>query len=260
MKIKLYQIDAFTDKVFAGNPAAVCPLEKWLPDETMQNIAMENNLAETVFYVNENGNYHIRWFTPKVEVDLCGHATLAAAYVLFQYENFKGSEISFNSKSGILTVTKEGDFLTMDFPTDTLEEVKLFPALTDGFNIKPIKAYKGKTDYILIYESEEQVHNLAPDMRLVSLIEARGIIVTAPGNYVDFVSRFFAPQVNIPEDPVTGSAHTTLIPYWSAILNKIDMEAMQISPRTGNLKCKYLVDRVKIGGFAKTYMIGNIEL
>ena len=260
MKIKLYQIDAFTDKVFAGNPAAVCPLEKWLPDETMQKIAMENNLAETAFYVNENGNYHIRWFTPKVEVDLCGHATLATAYVLFQFENFNGNEISFNSKSGVLAVTKEGDFLTMDFPTDILDEVKLFPELTDGFNIKPVKAYKGKTDYMLIYENEDQVNKLAPDMRMLAALPARGTIVTAPGNKVDFVSRFFAPQINIPEDPVTGSAHTTLIPYWSKVLNKTEMEAIQISHRTGKLKCKYLGDRVKIGGFARTYMIGNIEI
>lgn len=260
MKLKLYQVDAFTDTVFAGNPAAVCPLEKWIPDVTMQNIAIENNLAETAFFVNENGKYHIRWFTPKVEVDLCGHATLAAAYVLFQYENFKGSEISFNSKSGILTVTKEGDFLTMDFPTDTLEEVQLFPGLIEGFNIKPIKAFKGKTDYMLVYDNEEQVKKLAPDMRVVAMIVARGIIVTAPGNKVDFVSRFFAPQINIPEDPVTGSAHTTLIPYWSNILNKKEMDAMQVSNRTGRLKCKYLGERVKIGGFAKTYLIGNIDI
>lgn len=200
MKIKLYQIDAFADKVFTGNPAAVCPLDKWIPDETMQNIAMENNLAETAFYVNENGKYHIRWFTPKVEVDLCGHATLATAYVLFNYENFKGNEISFNSKSGILTVLKDGDLLTMDFPTDIMKEAELFPELTDGFNLKPIKAFKGKTDYMLIYESEDQVKKLMPNMTIVAKLPARGVIVTAPGNNVDFVSRFFAPQLNIPED------------------------------------------------------------
>lgn len=260
MEIKLYQIDAFTDRVFAGNPAAVCPLDKWLPDETMQNIAMENNLAETAFYVIENGNYHIRWFTPKVEVDLCGHATLATAYVLFNHKHFKGDKISFNSKSGILTVSRDGDLLTMDFPTDTIEEVKLSPELTDGFNIKPVKAFKGKTDFMLIYENEEQIRLLTPDMRLVELIPARGIIVTAPGNNVDFVSRFFAPQVNIPEDPVTGSAHTTLIPYWWALLKKTEMNAMQISPRTGKLRCKYVGERVKICGFARTYLIGDIEI
>ncbi len=257
--MKIYQIDAFTDKVFSGNPAAVCPLETWLPDETLQQIAMENNLAETAFYVKQPDNeFHIRWFTPAVEVDLCGHATLATAYVLFNYEKYEGQEIIFNSRSGKLLVEKENDLLTLDFPADTLSEVVLSPELCEGFNYRPIQAFKGKTDYMLVFDNEEQIKTIEVDLHKIAQLKGRGIIVTAKGNEVDFVSRFFAPQSGINEDPVTGSAHTSLTPYWAGQLNKNELSAIQLSDRRGYLTCKNLGERVKISGKAKTFLIGEI--
>ena len=258
MNITIYQIDAFADKIFAGNPAAVCPLDAWLPDDLLLNIAMENNLAETAFYVKEKGGYRIRWFTPTVEVDLCGHATLATAAVLFNHEGYQGTQLIFNSRSGPLTVTKDGDLLTLNFPTDNISEVDLFPELTNPFNIKPVKAFKGKTDYMLIFENENQVRKLSPDFRKLGTVSARGVIATAKGDQVDFVSRFFGPQSGIDEDPVTGSAHTTLIPYWSKVLGKTEMNAIQCSSRGGKLKCKMKGDRVEIGGQAKLFLTGTI--
>jgi len=262
MRHKIYQVDAFTDKIFSGNPAAVCPLDEWLPDELMQNIAMENNLAETAFYIKgSDDTFEIRWFTPAAEVDLCGHATLATAYVLFNHEGFEGNTLRlFSPRSGLLTVKKDGDLLTMDFPSDVFTQVELSNELTAGFNIKPREAYKGKTDYMLVYDSEEEIKELNPDIRAVSAVKARGIIVTAKGNKVDFVSRFFAPQVGIDEDPVTGSAHTTLIPFWANELKKNKMTAMQLSSRTGRLSCVYLGDRVEISGECRLYMKGEIYL
>jgi len=261
MKQRIYQVDAFTDKVFSGNPAAVCPLEGWLSDELLQKIAMENNLAETAFYVRQDEQYQIRWFTPKVEVDLCGHATLAAAFVLFNYENHHSNEIHFNSqRSGMLAVSNQNDYLILNFPTDVFERVDLFEELTNGFNIKPIDALKGKTDYMLVFENENQIKKIAPNFEEISKLKGRGVIVTAKGDKVDFVSRFFAPQSGINEDPVTGSAHTTLIPYWSKKLNKNELTAIQLSERKGYLKCKYLADRVEISGKAKLYLIGEIYL
>ena len=259
MKYSIYQVDAFTEKNFGGNPAAVVPLEKWPDEKIMQNIAMENNLAETAFFVKEGANFHIRWFTPGVEVDLCGHATLAAAFVLFNCLNSDGNEVIFNSRSGQLEVKKsENNLLTLDFPSDVFEEIKIFPELVSGFNIHPLKAYKGKTDYLLIYESEEQVKDLHPDFRLVAKLNARGVIVSSTGNEVDFVSRFFAPQCGIDEDPVTGSAHTTLAPYWSRILGKNEMTAVQISKRKGFLRCCVKGERVEISGKGKLYLKGEI--
>lgn len=261
MKQKIYQVDAFTDRVFSGNPEAVCPLKEWLSDEVMQNIAMENNLAETAFFMKDGDRYIIRWFTPATEVDLCGHATLASAYVLFFHEHHNDSVIHFYSpRSGELTVTKEGDLLTMNFPSDELKTVDLTEDLTAGFPIKPQAAFKGKTDYMLIYNSEQEIRDLAPNFDTVSKINARGIIVTAPGDEVDFVSRFFAPQVGINEDPVTGSAHTTLTPYWSRQLHKEALSAIQLSPRKGYLQCNYLDERIEISGRAKLYMTGEIVL
>lgn len=258
MKIKIYQIDAFADKIFSGNPAAVCPLDNWLPDETLQNIAMENNLAETAFYVNEKEGLRIRWFTPTVEVDLCGHATLATAFVLFHHENYGGDKIVFNSRSGPLTVTKTGETLTLNFPVDKLVEVAALPVLEQGLGIKPTKTFKGKTDYMLVFESEDQIKNMSPDFKLIGTVEARGIIVTAKGNNVDFVSRFFGPQSGMDEDPVTGSAHTSLSPYWATVLNKTEFTALQLSKRQGKLKCKLLGDRVEISGTAKSFLTGTI--
>ena len=261
MKLKIYQIDAFTDKLFSGNPAAVCPLDKWLKDDLLQKIAMENNQAETAFYTRKGNDYEIRWFTPTLEVELCGHATLAAAYVLFHYENHTENTIVFHSRySGQLMVRRENDFLTLNFPTDTIEIVKISKELKDCFNHGPKEAYKGKTDYMLIFESEEQIKNIRPDFLVISKLDARGIIITAKGNTVDFVSRFFGPQSGIDEDPVTGSAHTTLIPYWSGKTGKKELSALQLSKRSGYLKCKHLDNRVEISGQAKTYLIGEIYL
>jgi PhzF family phenazine biosynthesis protein len=258
MEIKIYQVDAFTDKLFGGNPAAVCPLEEWLPAAVMQNIAMENCLAETAFYVLEQEGLRIRWFTPTVEVDLCGHATLATAFVLFNQENYQGDKIVFNSRSGPLTVVKSGDMLTLNFPVDTLQEVSSIPELDRGLGLKSSRTFKGKTDYMLIFENEEVIRNMNPDFGTIGKVEARGIIVTSKGNQVDFVSRFFGPQSGIDEDPVTGSAHTSLTPYWAKILNKTALTARQLSKRQGELKCKLIGDRVEISGRARLYLVGKI--
>jgi PhzF family phenazine biosynthesis protein len=259
MKTKIYQIDAFAGEVFSGNPAAVCPLEEWIPEETMQKIAMENNLAETAFFVKKEDHYEIRWFTPTVEVDLCGHATLAAGFVLYNYEGYPNTEIIFISpKSGILKVNQKDGFLLLNFPTDIYESISITPELIAGFNIKPAEAFKGKTDYMFVYENEEQIKNLSPDFSLISKLNARGIIVPAKGDNIDFVSRFFAPQSGVYEDPVTGSAHTTLTPYWAKRLKKNELSAIQLSARKGYLNCKYLEDRIEISGQAKAYLIGEI--
>lgn len=261
MKLKLYQIDAFTDKLFSGNPAAVCPLQNWLPDEILQKIAMENNLPETAYYVKKDDQYELRWFTPSVEIDLCGHATLATASVLFNFENHFSNEITFHSpRSGRLNVTRDGEMLTLDFPTDTYEPVELTPQLIACFNDQPLQAFRGKTDYMLVFENEEQIRKLQPDFLAISKIKVRGIIVTAKGDQVDFVSRFFAPQSGINEDPVTGSAHTTLTPYWSQRTGKKELTAIQLSARKGYLKCTYCNERVKISGQARTYLLGEINI
>ncbi|GAA4421198.1 PhzF family phenazine biosynthesis protein [Nibrella viscosa] len=262
MPIRLYQLDAFTDQLFAGNPAAVCPLTDWLPDEQMQQIAAENNLAETAFYVKTEQGYHIRWFTPAVEVDLCGHATLAAAYVVFFLEDRPAAEhIFFDSRSGTLKVCREGDLLILDFPADTLTKPPLLPpALTASLNLKPAEVYKGKTDFLVVYKTQAEIEELTPDMHELATVPARGIIVTAPGNDVDFVSRFFAPQVGINEDPVTGSAHTTLIPFWAERLGKTQLTARQLSKRGGYLECKLHGDRVDMSGKVQLYMKGEILL
>lgn len=259
MKLKLYQVDAFTDKVFGGNPAAVCPLDEWLSDELMLSIAEENNLAETAYFIKRNDHYELRWFTPTMEVDLCGHATLATAFVLFNYEGFEGDLIQFHSpRSGPLSVTRNGDLLTLNFPTDVYRFIPLSNNIVDTFNIKPINAYMGKTDFMIEFETEEDIRNLTPDYRKVEALGERGVIVTAPGNKTDFVSRFFAPQTGIDEDPVTGSAHTTLTPFWAKKLGKNKLSAIQLSKRIGVLECHYLGDRVEISGEARLYMIGDI--
>lgn len=259
MKQRIYQVDAFADKIFMGNPAAVCPLEAWLSDELMQQIAMENNLAETAFYVKQNDRYEIRWFTPAVEVDLCGHATLAAAYVLFHHEGYAEKVIHFYSpRSGALTVTKNNELLTMNFPVDVFEQIELSDKLKSAFNIQPHSAYKGKTDYMLVFDTEEQISNAIPALDIIASLDARGVIITAKGDSVDFVSRFFAPQAGIDEDPVTGSAHTTLIPYWSSSLGKSELTAIQLSKRKGYLQGSLLQDRVEISGAAKLYLKGEI--
>ena len=259
-ELKQYQVDAFADKIFAGNPAAVCPLDKWLPDELMQHIAMENNLAETAFFVREPEGFRIRWFTPTVEVDLCGHATLASAFVLFFHEHHSANEITFNSRSGPLTVSRSGNYLTLNFPRDVFKEVDPLPQLEESLGARPIKTFRGKTDYMVVLEHEDLVRKMKPDFRLLSTVKARGVIVTAKGSTVDFVSRFFGPQSGGDEDPVTGSAHTTLTPYWSSVLGKSKLEAQQVSNRGGNLSCELAGDRVLIAGKAKLFSVGTIFL
>jgi len=260
MKLPIYHIDAFTEKLFCGNPAAVVPLNDWLSDETMLNIAAENNLAETAFYVKTDAGYDLRWFTPTVEVDLCGHATLAAAYVIYNLQNYEGDEIRFSTRSGILTVKLEDNWLTLNFPVDQYQIAVPPPALVESLNITMAEVYKGKTDYLVVLDSEEEVKNLDFDIIVLSTIPARGIIITAVGDDVDFVSRFFAPQSGIDEDPVTGSAHTTLIPYWAEKLDKKVLTAKQLSKRGGYLKCELADDRVNISGQARLYLQGEIEI
>ena len=259
--LKIYQVDAFTQRVFGGNPAAVCPLSEWLSDDEMQNIASENNLSETAFYVKVNSQYQIRWFTPSVEVDLCGHATFAAAYVLFNHENHQGQSINFYSpKSGQLSVSKMGNLLSLNFPEDNVQEVDLSADLLNAFDLKPKAAYKGKTDYLLIFKNEKEIKSLKPNLDKISKIQARGIIVSAKATHVDFVSRFFAPRVGVDEDPVTGSAHTSLIPFWSKALGKTELTAIQLSQRQGFLECKHIKNRVIISGYGKLYMSGDISI
>lgn len=259
MKQKIYQVDAFAEELFSGNPAAVCPLEDWPEDELLQKIATENNLAETAYFVKSGEHFELRWFTPTTEVDLCGHATLASAYVLFHQLGYNEQTIRFQSRrSGPLTVSKEDELLTLDFPADNITEVSITEALTRGLNLQPQKIFKGKSDYMFVYEKEENIRHLIPDFAAIQTIDARGIIVTAKGNDVDFVSRFFAPQCGVNEDPVTGSAHTTLTPFWSKTLNKKLLTAKQLSARGGFLQCEDLGERIRISGRCKLYLEGSI--
>lgn len=260
MALRLYQIDAFASELFRGNPAGVCPLEAWLPDALMQNIAMENNVAETAFYVRTRDRFRIRWFTPAVEVDLCGHATLAAAYVIFTYDRFSADEIVLDSRSGELRVRRAGDFLTLDFPVDPLRPAAEPDGLSEALGAKPKEIFLGKTDVLAVFSSRAEIEAMKPDFRKLAGIKARGVIVTALGGEVDFVSRFFAPQVGIDEDPVTGSAHTSLAPYWAAKLGKMEMTAKQLSRRGGFLKVRLNGARVEISGQARTYLEGRIVL
>ena len=264
MKLPLYQVDAFTDHLFGGNPAAVCPLEAWLPDVLLQQIAAENNLAETAFYVKENDHYALRWFTPTVEVDLCGHATLAAAFVLYETEGYAAPELAFETRSGRLTVRRQSSLLVMDFPADTLESAALSAAVRDGLGGgQPVETFRGSSDYLVVLESEAELRTLQPDFRrLAEDRSVRAVIVTAPSPNpeTDFVSRCFAPQSGIDEDPVTGSAHTTLVPYWAKRLGKKQLIARQRSTRGGTLYCAHRGDRVDIAGEAVLYLRGEITV
>ena len=259
MKINIYQIDAFAKNTFEGNPAAVCPLKEWLSDETMQKIAAENNLSETAFFIKENNTFHIRWFTPVNEVDMCGHATLASAYVIFECLNYKKKEIIFDSKSGILKVSKENGRYKMDFPAQKIEKYKVLDVILKAFDLKPIECYKSM-DYILVFKNEKDILNIKPDFELLKLLDKRGVIITAKSKKYDFVTRFFAPKLGINEDPVTGSAFTQLIPYWSKILNKNILNAKQLSQRGGEVFCCLKNDRVEISGYAAKYMEGSIYI
>ena len=262
MKLTLYQIDAFAEKVFQGNPAAVCILENWLDSALMQKIAEENNLAETAFVVQNNSRFEIRWFTPETEVALCGHATLASAYAIFNYYGYTEDTIRFYShKSGDLIVDRaDNDFITLDFPTDDNAMIRGDDTIEKALGWSPIKTIKGKTDYLLIYNSQAEIEALEPNFHLLEQCNCRGVIVSAPGDEVDFVSRFFAPKCGIPEDSVTGSAHTTMAPYWSKVLGKTKMTARQLSKRGGQLWIEYLGERVKITGKAAPYLKGEIEI
>lgn len=260
--LKIFQIDTFTDKLFSGNPAAVCIMEQWLPDDLMQSIAHENNLAETAFIVPIGKDFEIRWFTPTTEVDLCGHATLASAFVLFNLLGYSESTIRFYApRSGWLSVTKMEDMLYLDFPTDELELIQgMQHTIEFCIGIKPAEVYKGKTDYIAIIDNENVLKNIQPNLTEISKLNARGLIVTSEGDQVDFVSRFFAPQSGINEDPVTGSAHTSLLPIWAKKLGKTKFIALQLSERGGQLNCEFNNDRCLIGGKAKLYLTGEIYL
>lgn len=257
MDIPMYQVDAFTAEVFRGNPAAVCPLESWPDDRTMQLIARENNLSETAFFAPEGGHYRIRWFTPVEEVDLCGHATLATAFVIFTELAPACPRVLFDSLSGPLQVERAGELLVMDFPSQPPEPCDPPAALLEGLGRKP-SAVLCSADYVVVYDHEDDVRALRPRMDMLRQVELRGVIVTAPGTASDFVSRFFAPRLGIDEDPVTGSAHCALIPYWSARLGRKDLHALQVSDRGGELFCRDNGRRVGISGRAALYMRGTI--
>lgn len=260
MNLKIYQVDAFASAIFHGNPAAVCPLNEWLTKEQMQNIAMENNLAETAFFVKEEDGYALRWFTPQTEVDLCGHATLASAHVLFEHMGYEKEVIRFHTNSGILSVRRKGDQLTMDFPTAELNDFEPPAVLEEALRLPPTEVYKD-TDILYVVNNGLQLRNMDPDFRLLKKLDTRGVIVTAPGiGDVDFLSRFFAPAVGVDEDPVTGSAHTMLTPYWSKRLGKKRLIGRQISRRGGTVYCEYKGDRVVLSGEACTYLEGTILL
>jgi len=256
----IFQVDAFNNEIFKGNPAAVCPLNEWISENLMQSIAEENNLSETVFFVKNKSSFDIRWFTPACEIDLCGHATLAAAHIIFTELNYTEKVLEFNSKSGKLTVEKNKDWYTLNFPSEEINEIETPILLEQALNITILKTYKGKWKLLIELENEEDVANLTPNFSLLSKLESNGIIVTSKGNKVDFVSRFFAPKLNINEDPVTGSAHTLLIPFWAKKLNKNNLNAIQLSKRVGILKCNYLNNRVEMSGQAITYLKGELTL
>ena len=259
MELKIYQLDAFSDRLFSGNPAAVCPLNTWLPDALMQQIALENNLAETAFFAKEENGLRIRWFTPQKEVSLCGHATLAAAWVYFHHIDPTADSVCFNSLSGPLGVSRDDDQLTLDFPVADYQAAEAPQALINAIGVSPLGCYAAE-DWMVLLESEEVIRDLQPDMCLLQRLERRGVIVTAEGSDCDFVSRFFAPKYGIDEDPVTGSAHTLLTPFWAEHLNRTTLHARQLSARGGELRCELKRDRVLISGQVTPYMQGVITL
>jgi PhzF family phenazine biosynthesis protein len=259
MPIPIYQVDAFSDKIFAGNPAAVCPLGAWLPDATLQSIAAENNLAETAYFVKEPAGYRIRWFTPAVEIDLCGHATLASAWVLFHKLAHLGNTVTFHSQSGPLSVSRDGDLLTLDFPARPPKPLEASDELVAALGGDPLEFYVAR-DTMVVYPSEDAVRSLKPDFGRLARCGSFAVMVTATGSDCDFVSRFFAPAQGIDEDPVTGSAHCTLIPFWAHRIGKNKLHARQVSKRGGSLFCELAGDRVKIAGHAALFLEGTIAL
>jgi len=262
MNTPIYQIDAFSDHIFGGNPAAVCPLESWLPDALLMKITQENNLAETAFFVPlKDGQFHLRWFTPEIEMDLCGHATLASAFVIFNELDYGLDTIQFASSSGPLLVKKIGDYLELDFPKRVPVQSTLPSIIAQSLSIQPLEVWKSR-DYVLLYESQQDILGLKVDEQLLRQIniDPGGIVVTAPGDTVDFVSRFFTPQAKIFEDPVTGSAHCSLVPFWSERLNKVVLEAQQLSERGGFLYCSLKGERILLRGQARCFLKGEILL
>jgi len=258
MKLSIFQADAFTDELFKGNPAAVIPLTEWLPDALMQKIALENNLSETAFFIPGEDQYQLRWFTPTVEVKLCGHATLATAHILFKHLGFEGNIIHFQTKSGLVPVSREGDLLFLSFPASKLTSFPTPQGLTKALGLRPLEVLVSGSNLMAIYKNESEVRNIIPDFQSLTKLTYKEIIVTAAGQKADFVSRFFAPLMGINEDPATGSAHTLLIPYWSHYLGKSVLQSHQVSRRGGFIHCEMLDDRVRIGGKAVTYMEGTL--
>jgi len=257
MKIKQYQVDAFTTRVFEGNPAAVCPLASWLSDEILQAIAQENNLSETAFFVPSDKGFGLRWFTPVKEVDLCGHATLATAHIIFEALGYPKQTITFETRRGELIVDKKGERLEMDFPAYPPTPREPSEALIKGLGQRPIEVFVAD-DYLAVFDSETTVRAITPNLALLGELDLRGVIITAPGTDVDFVSRFFAPKFGIPEDPVTGSAHCALAPFWAKKLGKNILTARQVSKRGGDITCEIKADRVLLSGCAVTFMEAEI--
>jgi len=262
MNIPIYQIDAFTSEVFSGNPAAVCILDEWIEDRLLQSVAAENNLSETAYLVQNKNDFDLRWFTPTTEVELCGHATLASAFVQFFYREWSEDKIRFRTrKSGQLMVTKKGEVLEMDFPARPPAHLRTHPdALSRALGVTPKKVYGSAEDLMVVFDSEKTITEIQPDFAILEQLDCRGIIITAPGDRCDFVSRFFAPKVGVPEDPVTGSAHCVLIPYWATVLGKNELHALQVSKRGGELFCGFAGERVRISGKAALYLEGTVTI
>ena len=259
MKLPYYHVDAFTHTLFSGNPAGVCPLETWISDATLQAIAAENNVSETAFFVLKEDYYELRWFSPKMEIDLCGHATLASAHVIFTRLDPSAGSVRFDTKSGLLSVERKEGVLAMRFPSRPAQPCTVPEKLLTGLKIKPMDVLMAR-DYLVVYDSEEEIKMMKPDMNALLELDGLGVIVTAPGRTADFVSRFFAPKVGVPEDPVTGSSHCTLIPYWAEKLGKKKLHTLQLSERGGELFCQDEGDLVEIAGRAVTYLEGYIYL
>lgn len=259
MPIQIYQVDAFTDRVFSGNPAAVCPLDAWPEDGWMQAVAAENNLSETAFLVGSGGRYGLRWFTPVTEVNLCGHATLASAFVIFYFLEPDASEIAFDTRSGELRVRRDGARLHMDFPSQPPTPCPCPVELAQALGRRPRSVLRS-SQYLAIFETEEEIRALAPDMEILKRLDLMGVIVSSPGSDADFVSRFFAPRVGVAEDPVTGSAHCVLAPYWAERLGKTTLLARQVSRRGGEIRCTLEGDRVGLSGQAVLFLRGEIML
>jgi predicted PhzF superfamily epimerase YddE/YHI9 len=260
MTIPYYEVLAFTSRLFTGNPAGICILKEWLPDPLMQKIAVENNLAETAFFIDRGGFYDIRWMSPVSEIDLCGHATLGSAHVLFEHLGCSGNSLKFRSRSsGELRVDRSGNRLVLDFPSRPPIPCETPPLLAQALAAKPSETFRGR-DSMAVFERQEDVAGIVPDFATMMKLDGQGVFVTAPGNDCDFVSRYFAPRVGVPEDPVTGSIHCTLIPYWAKRLGKTKLHARQLSSRGGELFCEDRGDRVGIGGTAVTYVEGTVRV